>query len=1108
MTGISVLAAPAIDPGSCRINLTLPEGLSLADIVQAALPGLQAADRPLARVTLVTPAGSAVIPAHLWHRVRPKPGVQVIIRLIPGKDALRSILSIVVSIAAVALGTVFGPAVGALLGTSAAVGGALVTLGVNMLGSLLVNALIPPVKPDDERRQSYSISGWRNRMDPDGAVPVVLGQIRYAPPFAVRSHTEIVGDWQYLRAVFCFGEGPVALTDFRIGETSIADFDEVEIELREGIAGDLPLSLYPRQIVEESIGVELTRPLPRDDLGEVIEGEPSEETPVVRTCGPDAEGASVIVAFPAGLFKMSSKGKRQQQTVTVRIEHRLAGAEEWQLVTTLDIAASKTEAFYRQHSWQFPSRGRWQVRLTKMSDDSDDSKIQQRTVWAGLQTLRPEYPIAYPRPLALVAVRVKATHQLSGALDNFSAMATRVCLDWDHVSGTWISRATSNPASLFRFVLQCPSNPKPVPDSGIDLDLLAGWHNFCRTRGLHYNRVQDQAGSTLRDVLTEVAAAGRASPRHDGLKWGVVIDRPAELIVDHVNPRNSWNFSVRRTYVDRPHAWIVKFQDEGNDYKEAQRVIRRPGYVGDISLTETLELPGLTDPEVVYREGLRRFLEAEHRPDVYEITQEGAVRVATRGDTIMLSHDVLSDTQWAGRVKSVAGPLVHLDELVTMDAGQDYGLRFRVFADDADTIGTSVLRQVLTAEGETQLLTLTGDGPKPMAGEIVHFGKMSTDSIPLVVTHIETTEDQCQIIRAVDAAVQIDTLTDAAEIPAWSSRVGVEIDENLLQPAAPRFVGIQSGLTATGSADGVEFQIEPGPGAVQPATYKVQHRLSGASAWITLTLPVASGGGSLTGYAAGAVIEMRVGGQSYAGIDGPYSSVVTVTIGAGDADIPEAISTDDVTVTTTLGGASVRVSVGDARAAQIQVYRSVAPTLNRATDAVGAPAAVAAPQLVTITVGETDKSNALTNAAFNTASDWLPGNGWSVANGEASHSAGSAGSLIQSQTLVVGKWYRLRYSVSSRTAGSVTPVLTGGTTRAGTPRAANGTFLDRIQAVSGNSGFGFDASADLEASIDNVTLYQETSACLAQGTHYLWIEPQNVDGVPGPVTGPFTITVI
>lgn len=96
-------------------------------------------------------------------------------------------------------------------------------------------------------------------------------------------------------------------------------------------------------------------------------------------------------------------------------------------------------------------------------------------------------------------------------------------------------------------------------------------------------------------------------------------------------------------------------------------------------------------------------------------------------------------------MRAVSGNLVHLDELVTMEAGRSYGLRFRVFADPEDTIGASVVRSVLLEPGETDLLTLTGEGDLPAPGDIVHFGESGTDSWQVIVSHIEATEDQCSI---------------------------------------------------------------------------------------------------------------------------------------------------------------------------------------------------------------------------------------------------------------------------------------------------------------------------------------------------------------------------
>ncbi|SIR16315.1 Phage-related protein, tail component [Rhizobium sp. RU35A] len=1104
---IPVLAAPALDPGTCRIERDLPPGLTIAEIVDLVIPD-RAIGREYIRVALVTDRGSQIVPPAIWHCARPHPGVRVVIRVIPGKSVLRSILQIVVSIAAIALGQYWAAAYfGGSVFASAAIG-----IGISVLGNLLINALIPPVKPKNQDRENrYSITGWRNRAEPDGAIPVPLGSIRYAPPFAALSYNEIVGNWLYIRSLFCCGYGRLSIDDMRIGETSLSEYDEVEVEVRDGVSTDTPIGLFPRQVAEENIGTELTRPYPRDDLGNIIGGSTPQETPVTRTTGADASGASVILAWPSGLYATNDNGSVRDTSVSVKIQQRLASADSsaaWTDVVTLNITARSLEAFYRQHTWDFPSRGRWQVRLVMMTGESTDIRVQQRTSWAALQTIRPEYPLNFGQPLALVALRIKATHQLNGQLDNFNARLTRVCLDYDHTTGTWIERATRNPASLFRYVLQSPANPRPVSDSGIDLEQLIDWHNFCRLKDLKYDRVLDDGQTSLGDVLAEVAAAGRASPRHDGVRWGVVIDRQQTLVIDHINPRNAYSMKCTRTYVRPPDGFRVKFLDETNDHASAERLVPWPGHTGDITLTEALELPGKTDPVEVYREARRRMYETIHRPDVYQASQDGPVRVATRGDLVMLSMDTLDRTQSAPRVISAEGRMVELSDPVTMAADGVYGLRVRVFADETDSIGTSVLRRVRTVAGETRVLALVDDGVLPAAGDIVHFGSFSSDSIPVIIQGGKSGEDFSMHYRMIDAAPIIDQLVDAEVIPAWNGRVGAEVDGAALQPPAPRFTSISSGVSETGAAGLVSYLIVPGSGAIPSATFVVEHRLSGATSWTPLTIPAANGGGQISGYANGDVVQMRAYARSASNVSGPVTPMVTFTVGAFDAAIPVALNASMITFGPLLGGAVVQWSTSDDTATtQVQIYRSTSSTLNRSADSAGAPVAVVPSRSYSQPIGDATRENLLTNGNMESAGTWTLGPGWTIAGGKASHTPGTADAISQPLAAVSGKYYRISGQIADVTAGTVTSRLTGGSTRTGVAQSTNGIFTDRIQAVTGNDTFSLLASSAFDGSIDNVVAYLETATCLAQGTHYIWLEPQNADGLPGPVSGPFTVNI-
>lgn len=1029
--------------------------------------------------------------------------MRVVVRVIAGKGAIKAVLSIAIAVAAIAIGTMFGPAFGVALGLGetafgTAVGTALLSSGVTLVGNLLLSALIPPVRPSSRDVQArYSIAGWQNRLDPDGAVPVLIGHHRYAPPFACFSHSEIVGDEQYIRAVFCLGEGPLKIGSLRIGETSIGEYEDVQVETREGRPDDLPQTIISRQVLEEAVGVELVRPLPRNAAGDVISG-PAEPKPVVRTTGADARGASVILSFPAGLVWFNDDGEQQHERVSILIEQRLIHDDAWQTVTTLEARAKKLEMFYRQHNWTFPSRGRWQIRVTMLTEETTDSKVQRRTTWAALQTHRPEYPLNFDRPLALVAIRARATHQLSGNLDSFNCVGHRPCLDFDRTSGEWVERVNSNPASAFRFVLQSLSNPRPASASEIDLEQLADWHEYCRLNGLQYDRILDQAGMTLRDVLTEIAAAGRASPRHDGLKWGVVIDRPSQLVVDHVGPRNSWAFSTTRSYLRPPHAFRVAFADRTNDWKPAERLVRWPGYTGPITETEALELPGKTDPTEIWREARRRMYEVIHRPDRYQVTQDGPARVATRGDVVALSHHILDRVQTASRVRAVVGAQIHLEDIVEAETGQ-YGIRFRVFSGNDDALGVSVVRAVSVEPGETDVLVVEGNGALPQPGDMVYFGRASTETFSTIVSGVEAGQDMASILQLVDAAPQIDALLAADIVPAWSGRVGAEVSDNLLAPAAPRFTSISSMAGVIGS---ISYLIAPGPGAIGAAAYAVDHRITGASSWTAETLPAANGGGSVGIFASGAEVELRARAISAAGVPGPYTPVIPVTIGAAGPQIPIALDPESITITTLLGGARVEIATGtDPSTARIQLYLAQTPVLDRGLHRVRGPVAVEPLQTVTIGLGDTARRNLLRPS-------WTPEPGWSIAGDTLTHEPGQSGAVGQALSIAVDRWYRVGMNVLRFDAGNLWSRLAGGTTSSGGAIGGTGRQTARILSLAGNDRFELFAGSDFDGAVSDLVLYLETAASLSAGMHYIWVEPQNSDGVPGPVAGPFAIDVI
>ncbi|WP_112311169.1 hypothetical protein [Pseudogemmobacter bohemicus] len=225
--------------------------------------------------------------------------------------------------------------------------------------------------------------------------------------------------------------------------------------------------------------------------------------------------------------------------------------------------------------------------------------------------------------------------------------------------------------------------------------------------------------------------------------------------------------------------------------------------------------------------------------------------------------------------------------------------------------------------------------------------------------------------------------------------------------------------------------------------------------------------------------------------------------------MPTALDPDAISITSLLGGALIQLSTGeDVNTAQIQIYRATWDSLSRETDAAGAPYASTPPQAMSIPFGDTTRSNLITGGTMNNPAAWAQGAGWSISDGLATHTAGTAAAISQDFATSSGKWYRLAITISGRTAGTVTPRFTGGSTRPGATVSDNGDHLDRIQAVTGNNRLEILASDDFDGSVTGVVAYLETAACLSQGEHFIWLEPRTTAGVPGPVTGPLPLQVI
>lgn len=337
MGELKIYAAP-LPFSNKQIKATVPEGSTVKEIVNTIY------SHKVQGIGVVVMVGGIVVPQHYWKRVRPKRGTIINVNVVPmggggKKSPIASLLSIAVMIAAPYVASTltasFITATGITSLTAAQVVYGAAYLATSVIGKLLVSALSPPPKPSNSGQLSNPaesptqfIEGAQNSLTPWGVIPVCLGTNRMFPLKGARPYTETQDSDQYVRELFTYGYGKVMITDQKMGETALAEYEGVDQEHR--LEGDLHLGtgLYTNDVYQEDFSVLLTQ------AGGYV----------VRTTQAAIDEAIVDFTLPQGLTEFDGNGQRKTRTVAVEIEFAESGVspQDW----------SNPSGIYKQYNAQ------------------------------------------------------------------------------------------------------------------------------------------------------------------------------------------------------------------------------------------------------------------------------------------------------------------------------------------------------------------------------------------------------------------------------------------------------------------------------------------------------------------------------------------------------------------------------------------------------------------------------------------------------------------------------------------------------------------------------------------------------------------------------------
>ena len=395
-----------------------------------------------------------------------------------------------------------------------------------------------------------------------GAIPCAIGYVKYFPPYAALPYTELSGDDQYLRCLFDLGYGDPDPSDMKIGDTDLANYTDVETEI-----GTSP-GLFSQDVTETAAGNALN----------------TDGSTATRTSSASADELSIDLAWASGLFGVDKSGNNVAVTCKVKVEFSLTGAGVWTTVGsstsgltistdaatpngdgTFHVVNGERKAIRVGLRWKV-ANGQYDVRVTRVSTDwgtSDPSTEVGDLTWTIIRSIR--YSTVSTTGTKKLAMRIKATDQLSGSISQFNCILSQPIPVWHSDTATWITQFSNNPAYVFRWLLRdCPANPRRIDESRIDDEVIIDWAAECDAKEYCYSNTLDQA-TTLYPLLKDVAAAGRASFNIRNGKYSVIRDELQTTPVQVFTPRNSWGFGGNRAFPDAVHALRVQFVNEEAD---------------------------------------------------------------------------------------------------------------------------------------------------------------------------------------------------------------------------------------------------------------------------------------------------------------------------------------------------------------------------------------------------------------------------------------------------------------------------------------------------------------------------------------------------------------
>jgi len=258
-------------------------------------------------------------------------------------------------------------------------------------------------------------------------------------------------------------------------------------------------------------------------------------------------------------------------------------------------------------------------------------------------------------------------------------------------------------------------------------------------------------------------------------RYTIKIDTYDSVVVQYFTPKNTWDFSGSKSFLEPPTALKLSFIDIDSGYTPAERIVYFDNYEGEIRQTDIVQdapMFGAMHPEQVWKLGKYMHAVTRLRPETYSFSTDIESIMCLRGDRIQLAHDVPLFGLSYGRVLNIiesSGELsgLVLDEIIQFETGKEYGVTVRL--QDGTSFTVNVLNSGVDSRTVVFESSIIADVHED---DLVMFGERGIETADLVIAKIEPDSDMGAKLTcyAYDENIY---LADEGVVPVYDSKISV-----------------------------------------------------------------------------------------------------------------------------------------------------------------------------------------------------------------------------------------------------------------------------------------------------------------------------------------------